>query len=88
MSQILHRYVSIGRLDAVAPAMDALVDVVSEVFPMEREDVVLAADIVQGCSLSARDAVHIAVMRRHGITRIPSFDEGFDGLDGIERIAR
>jgi predicted nucleic acid-binding protein len=36
--------------------------------------------------LSARDAVHLAVMQRHGITRILSFDTGFDGIVGVERI--
>ena len=36
--------------------------------------------------LLARDAVHLAVMQRHGITRILSFDTGFDGIVGVERI--
>jgi predicted nucleic acid-binding protein len=87
LQEILHRYVSIRRLDAVAPAMDALLDVASEVFPLEREDVAMAAAIVQGAALSARDAVHVAVMRRRGIARILTFDRGFDGLEDIERIS-
>ena len=37
-------------------------------------------------ALTVRDAIHIAVMQRHGITRILSFDPGFDGILGIERI--
>ena len=41
----------------------------------------------EGSALSARDAVHVAVMRRRGVDRILSFDRGFDGLDGIVRIA-
>ena len=36
--------------------------------------------------LSARDAVHLAVMQRRGISRILTFDTGFDGIVGIERI--
>jgi predicted nucleic acid-binding protein len=36
--------------------------------------------------LSARDAVHLAVMHRRGINRILTFDAGFDGIVGIERI--
>jgi predicted nucleic acid-binding protein len=38
--------------------------------------------------MSARDAVHIAVMERHGIQSILSFDSDFDrwpGLKGIHR---
>jgi hypothetical protein len=36
--------------------------------------------------LSARDAIHIAVMELQGIGRILSFDAGFDGYPGIARI--
>ena len=36
--------------------------------------------------LSARDAVHVAVMQRRGIARILTFDTGFDGILGIERV--
>jgi predicted nucleic acid-binding protein len=36
--------------------------------------------------LSARDAVHIAVMEQHGIEQILSFDSGFDGFPGVTRV--
>jgi len=36
--------------------------------------------------LSARDALHVAIMERHRIGTILSFDDGFDGLPGIERL--
>lgn len=85
LQEILHRYVSIRRLDAVGPAMAAILDQVDAVFPMEREDVTLAAEIVRTSRLSARDAIHVAVMRRRGVTRIMTFDRGFDGVEGIER---
>jgi uncharacterized protein len=34
--------------------------------------------------LSARDTLHVAIMERHSVPRIMSFDAGFDGLVGIE----
>lgn len=37
--------------------------------------------------LSARDAVHLAVMEQHGIDTILSFDSGFDGFPGIARLS-
>jgi predicted nucleic acid-binding protein len=86
MQEILHRYVAINRRDAIGPATDALLAVVDEVYPIEREDVERARRIVGATTLSARDAVHVAVMRRRGLTRIMSFDRGFDSVDGIERI--
>jgi predicted nucleic acid-binding protein len=86
LQEILHRYVAINRRDAIGPATDALLAVVDEVYPIEREDVDRARRIVGTTRLSARDAVHVAVMRRRGLTRIMSFDRGFDAVDGIERI--
>jgi hypothetical protein len=35
--------------------------------------------------LSARDAVHLAVMRRHSIDDILTFDTGFDIVAGLPR---
>jgi len=54
---------------------------------VDQEAVVEAKQIVQGYpKLSARDALHLAVMRLHGIDRILSFDSGFDGIRGITRV--
>ncbi len=39
-----------------------------------------------GYRLSARDALHVAVMRRHGIDTIMSFDRGFERYPGIRRV--
>jgi len=37
--------------------------------------------------MSARDAVHLAVMEQHGIEQILTFDAGFDGFPGIKRLS-
>ncbi|MDQ1323573.1 MAG: uncharacterized protein QG587_908 [Chloroflexota bacterium] len=87
LQEILHRYVAIDRRDAIGPATDAILGVVDEVYPVEREDVERARRLVQTSRLSARDAVHVAIMRRRGITRILSFDHGFDEVEGITRNA-
>jgi predicted nucleic acid-binding protein len=87
LQEILHRYVAIDRRDAIQPAFDALLGVIDEVFPVEREVVERAKAIVLGKrQLSARDALHVAVMERHGIGRVLSFDAGFDGVPGIQRL--
>lgn len=86
--EILHRYVAIGRRDAIQPAFDALHAIVDDVFPIDADAVQRAKAVVLARhSLSARDAVHVAVMQQHGVKRILSFDAGFDGLPGIERLA-
>lgn len=88
LQEILHRYVAIRRRDAVQPAFDALLGVVDEVLAVERATVERAKEIVLGRpELSARDAVHLAVMEQHGIERILTFDMGFDGFPGITRLS-
>ena len=86
--EILHRYISIQRRDAIQPAFDAMLRVVDEVLAVDRKAVERAKEIVLGDrALSARDAIHIAVMELHAIDRILSFDSGFDAFPGITRLA-
>ncbi len=87
LQEILHRYHAIRRPDAIQPAFDALLGIVDDVFPVERTDVEQAKALMLGIpGLSARDAVHAAVMKRHHVTRLLSFDAGFDRVSGIERL--
>ncbi len=87
MQEILHRYSSLRRLDAIQPALEALLGVVDEVFPIEAEDVARARDVLLGrAQMSARDALHVAVMKRRRIERIMSFDVDFDAISWIERV--
>ena len=87
LQEILHRYHAIRRLNAVQPAFDALVPLVDEVLPVDLATVQRAKEIVgSGSGLSARDAVHLATMERADVRRILSFDAGFDGWPGIERL--
>ena len=86
--EILHRYNAIRRPDAIAPAFGALSGVVDEVFPVELADVERARDLLLiQPELSSRDALHAAIMRRHGVSRILTFDSGFDRIPGAERVA-
>jgi uncharacterized protein len=88
LQEILHRYVSIGRPDAIQPAFDAILGIADDVFPVDRDTVERAKSVVLGRSgLSARDAVHLAVMQIHGVKRILSFDRGFDGFPGITHVS-
>lgn len=87
LQEILHRYQAIGRLAAIQPAFDAVLDVVDEVFGIELSHVQRAKAIMTGASgLSARDALHVAVMESHDVTRIMTFDRGFDARPGLQRL--
>jgi len=84
LQEILHRYVAIGRRDGIGPAFRSLLGVVDVVHPIEVLDVERARRLVEsGARVSARDAIHAAVMQRRGIDRIMTFDAGFDGLPAI-----
>ena len=85
--EILHRYSAIKRKDAIQPAFELLLGVVDEVLPIDRENVERAKDVLMGTArVSARDALHLAVMERHRIDTIMSFDRGFDHHPGITRL--
>ena len=88
LQEILHRYVAIDRRDAIQPAFDALLAIVDQVFSIDQDIAERAKQIVLAYrNLSARDALHVAVMERHRIDRIVSFDRGFDGLPGMTRLS-
>jgi len=88
LQEILHRYVAIGRRDAIQPAFDALLGIVDQVLAVDRAIAERAKQIVLGRRhMSARDAVHLAVMDQHGIEQILTFDSGFDGFPGIRRLS-
>jgi len=87
LQEILHRYVAINRREAIDPAIKLTLDIVDQIFPVEKADVLRASEVVLSRgSLSARDAVHIAIMERHGLEVILSFDSGFDHWPGLSRL--
>ena len=87
LQEILHRYTAINRPDAIDPAFRVLLDVVDDVMDLTISHLERTRQILRsGTELSARDAVHLAVMESVGSTRILSFDRGFDARSGIERL--
>ncbi len=87
LQEILHRYVSIDRRDMIQPAFDALLAVVDDVFPVQVSTVSHAkATVLARRKISARDALHLAVMEEQGVKEILTFDAGFDGYPGITRL--
>ncbi len=86
LQEILHRYVAIRRPEAIQPAFDVLLGVVDEVLPQDLQDVERAkALVLGGYGLSARDALHVAVMVRHEVRTIMTFDRDFDRFPGVVR---
>jgi uncharacterized protein len=88
LQEILHRYTAIDRREAIQDAFDAMSAIVDDVFPVDLTAVDHAKSLVLAYrGLSARDAIHVASMQAHGVTRIMSFDAGYDQIPGLVRSA-
>lgn len=85
--EVLHRYIAVGRRDKIELVFHTLRGIVDNVFSVREEDLFAAKDLTHAhLGLSARDAVHAAVMRRNGVREVLSFDSGFDVLPDLVRI--
>lgn len=86
LQEILYRYSALRRLDLVSEVYDLFVQVCPVVFEITLADTDLARDLLLTTDdISARDAVHAAVMLNHGVESIATFDEGFDRVPGVRR---
>ncbi|MCY3813608.1 MAG: PIN domain-containing protein [Gammaproteobacteria bacterium] len=78
---------SINRLDAIAPAISSLDAITDQVLPIQVADVRVARELMASVAgISARDALHAALMRHAGVERILSLDRGFDACPGLQRL--
>jgi len=88
LQEILHRYVAIHRRRDIQPAFDVVLSIVDEVYSVNLAVVERAKQMVLAYDrLSARDAIHLAVMQQNGISQILTFDSGFDSFPGITRLS-
>ena len=87
LQEILYRYAALKRLDLAAAVYDIFVQLCPTVFPVALADTDRAKTLLTSVSgLSARDAVHAAVMLNHEVSQIATFDEGFDQVSGVDRV--
>lgn len=87
LQEILHRYASIGHRDKGAEVAELFLQVVRDVLPVTREDMVQAISLYRRCpEVQARDAVHAAVMQNNGVMMIITADRHFDRLVGLRRV--
>ncbi len=84
--EILHRFSAIKQLEQGLRLYDAFEKVVGDVLPVEHQDVTAARVLLEELgTITARDAIHVAIMRRHGMTTVYSYDRHFDLIDDIDR---
>lgn len=87
LQKILYRYSAIGRRELACSVHDLFAEICSSVLDITLADTDRARDLMAAePSLSARDAIHAAVMLNHGISHIATFDRDFRRVPGL-RIA-
>jgi hypothetical protein len=87
LQEILYRYSALERRDLARDVYDLFAQICPVVFEVTLADTDRARDLlVEHVGLSARDAVHVAVMANRGVECIATFDRGFDGVPGIQRV--
>lgn len=88
LQEILHRYVAIRAWVDGREAFDSFANLVrGRVEPVYAGDVEDAARLAGlYASLSARDLIHVVVMRRLNVTRVVSADQGFDAVSELQRL--
>ena len=85
--EILHRYTAIRRIDAIDAAFRSLNAIADTVLTFGMQEIRITRTIIGTVpGISARDALHVAIMRSNGVDRVLSFDRGFDAVSGIERL--
>lgn len=88
LQEILYRYSALKRLDLAASVYDLFVQLCPTVLPVTLADTDRAKALLVGTpGTTARDAVHAAVMLNHDVEDIATFDEGFDRIPGVRRLA-
>jgi uncharacterized protein len=87
LQEVLHRYRSIGRADVGFGVFDGILDLAIPILAVTEEDLAHTRGFLEEHSeLSTRDAVHLGVMRTHGISEIYSYDRGFDRVSWLRRL--
>ena len=87
LQEILYRYAALKRLDLAASVYDLFVQLCPTVHAVTLADTDRAKTLLTTVrGISARDAVHAAVMLNHNIAEIATFDAGFDRVGDIARV--
>ena len=89
IQEVLYRYGALRCWQIGIAIARELLTIMPRIYPVMEEDVRAAVELFaeygpQG--LTARDVIHVAVMRSQGLTRIISTDAHFDQFRGIMRL--
>ena len=74
LQELAHAYLPVERTQALAAALRIVDRTRMEVWPLERDDVILGIELAaRHPALGARDLCHLASCQRRGVTRVKTF---------------
>jgi predicted nucleic acid-binding protein len=89
IQEILYRYGALQEWKVATTMATNLLELVPVVYPVTPDDIKLTILLFQQYGpkgVRARDLIHVAVMRNHGLTQIISTDAHFDLIPGLMRL--
>jgi predicted nucleic acid-binding protein len=87
LQEILYRYSALRRLDLAREVYDLFVQICPVILSVTLAETDRARDLLAEVDgISARDAIHAAIMFNHDVEWVASFDASFDRVPGIRRL--
>jgi uncharacterized protein len=89
VQEILYRYGALEQWEVATAMASDVLTLASVVYPITLEDIRLTVDLFAGYArkgVTARDLIHVAIMKNNGLSEIISVDDHFDLIEGIMRI--
>jgi predicted nucleic acid-binding protein len=75
LQELLHAYLPVARLETLDAALELVESLVATVWAVEPADVLLARALAgRHPELGARDLLHLACCRRHGVEELKTYD--------------
>jgi predicted nucleic acid-binding protein len=85
--ELIHRYLAIRDRTHLGAAYEALEAMVTTTADVTKQDVDQARAISgDSPTLSSRDCLHVAVMRRLDCVKVWSYDAAFDAVPSLQRV--
>jgi predicted nucleic acid-binding protein len=89
IQEVLYRYGAIREWQLAVTIANSLLTIMPKIYPIYPADISSAVKLFEQYAskgVTARDVIHIAVMRNNGLTQIISADTHFDYVEHIKRL--
>jgi predicted nucleic acid-binding protein len=89
IQEVLYRFGAVRQWTTASRMAENLLELMPNIYPITPDDASMAIQLFEQYGpqgVKARDVIHVAVMKNHGMTQIISTDRHFDQVDGITRL--